>query len=47
LAGVTALSRNTVGEILRGFAQAGMVVARYGQIKIVDPARLMTLVDQN
>jgi CRP-like cAMP-binding protein len=47
LAGATALSRNTVGEILRGFADAGMVVAHYGQIKIVDPARLMHVADQS
>ena len=45
LAGATALSRNTVGEILRGFAEAGMVVAHYGQIKIVDAARLMRVAD--
>lgn len=44
LAGATALSRNTVGKLLRGFEQARMLDARYGRIAILDPAQLTALI---
>jgi CRP-like cAMP-binding protein len=40
LAGATALSRNTVGKVLRTFEQAGLVDTSYGRIVILDPAGL-------
>jgi CRP/FNR family cyclic AMP-dependent transcriptional regulator len=45
LAGATALSRNTIGKLLRQFEQAGLVDSRYGRIAIIDSRRLRALVD--
>jgi CRP-like cAMP-binding protein len=40
LAGATALSRNTVGKVVRGFESDGLVDTSYGRIVVLDPARL-------
>lgn len=47
LAGAAALSRNTVGKLLRQFERAGLLDARYGRITILDAPRLMTLVQKD
>lgn len=43
LAGATALSRNTVGKLLRDFEKAGLLDTRYGRITILDAPGLMLL----
>ena len=40
LAGATALSRNTVGKVLRGLEQDGLIDTSYGRIVILDAAGL-------
>jgi CRP/FNR family transcriptional regulator, cyclic AMP receptor protein len=47
LAGATALSRNTVGKLLRGFEKDLLLDARYGRIAILDVERLRGLVLQS
>jgi CRP/FNR family transcriptional regulator, cyclic AMP receptor protein len=46
LAGATALSRNTVGKLLRDFEKAGLVDARYGRITILDAPGLILLANR-
>jgi CRP-like cAMP-binding protein len=43
LAGATALSRNTVGKLLRDFEAEGLLEARYGQIDLRDAAGLAAI----
>lgn len=45
LAGATALSRNTIGKLLRRFEQAGLVDSRYGRIAILNSPGLRGLID--
>jgi CRP-like cAMP-binding protein len=43
LAGAAALSRNTVGSILRELVASGHIETGYGRIAIIDPRKLRAL----
>jgi len=45
LVGATALSRNTIGKLLRQFQKTGLVDSRYGRIAILDRSRLRPVID--